>query len=168
MTSGYEFAKTADHLTPERALQHGIELGLLDAVNLERYHDRELANMPHANHPGVIVPALRRAEDFEVGEEVWFFDPATHSCIHYGAVATIFPEENCIFTAQRMAYRGFMNAAYYGLWRMRDLERIHELKAEHKGTGYYSPFGYIATIERAANPASDELLLKLIRRKLTY
>lgn len=167
MTEQFETVGRAESINPAEALARGVELGLLDPINLDRFQNPETTDTEPT--VGVIVPALRRESDFIPGEILWFYEPPLHTSaltLQYIAIEPRTGFMHCKSPGTELTHY-ISDPNYYGLWRLRDIEQITSMIKSHPGTGYISPLYYINTIQEAADPATSHDFIKNTTRKIT-
>lgn len=167
MTEQFETVGRAESITPLEALARGVQLGLLDPLNISRFHNPEISDTgPSA---GVIIPALRRASDFSPGDLLWFYEPPLHQIAITIQFLGIEPRTDLLYceSPDTRLKLYISDPTYFGLWRIRDIEQITNMIKSHPGTGYISPMYYINTIQEAADPATPHDFIKKTTRKIT-
>jgi hypothetical protein len=167
MSEQFETVYEAEEINPQQALVTGVELGLLDAVNLNRFENPESTD-PEPSE-GVIVPALRRATDFMPGELLWFYEPPLYPSALTLQFVGIEPRTGFLHCkSPGSALNQYLpDPTYYGLWRFKDIGYITAIIKRHPGTGYISPMYYINTIQESVDQTTSRDLIKKTTRKIT-
>ena len=176
MSSKQEMMIPVRELAPQDALELGVKVGLLSQENKTRLFQKEYSDQPTAD---IILPALRRIEDFEVNEEVWIYDPMHRFRVSFCVISDI------IFDADRLVvknleesnsglvkkdYSRYIRPIYYGLWKLEDLNTISRFNATSGGKGYMNPSFIMKNADNFASSflrlpeADDELVRKTNQR----